>query len=46
MQAYINDKNRKRKLIPITIIKTNKRTFLVKLPDGNIIKRKKEEVIK
>lgn len=44
MQVYINDKNSKRKLVSVKLVKTNKRTVLVKLPDGNIIKRKKEEV--
>jgi len=45
MKTYVNGKNEKRKLVSVTVIKTNLRSFLVKLPDGNIIKRKREEVI-
>lgn len=45
MKVYVNDKKGKRKLIKAEIIKRNKRTVLVKLSDGNIIKRKIEEVV-
>ena len=44
MQAYINDKNGKRKLIKAELVKRNKKTVWVKLSDGNIIKRKNEEI--
>lgn len=44
MKVYINDKKGKRKLIKAELIKHNKRTVWVKLLDGNIIKRKIEEV--
>ena len=46
MKAYINDKDGKRKLVPVKVIKTNLRSLLVKLPDGKVIKRKREEVVK
>ncbi len=42
MKVYINDKNGKRKLIDAELIKDKKTTVLVKLPDGNVIVRKKK----
>ncbi len=45
MKVYINNKKGKKELIKVELVKRNKRTVLVKLPDGNIIKRKIEEVI-
>ena len=45
MKVYINDKTGKKKLVKVELVKRNIRTVLVKLPDGNIIKRKLEEVV-
>lgn len=42
MKVYINDKNGKRKLITVELIENRKLTVLVKLPDGNVIVRKKK----
>jgi hypothetical protein len=42
MRVFINDgKSGERKLVEAELIKDNKSTMLVKLPDGNIILRKK-----
>ena len=47
MKVYINDKDRSkpRKLIEAELVKEFPTYFLVKLPDGNIIKRKKNRDI-
>ena len=42
MKVYINDKSGKRKLVEVELIEDRKTTVLVKLPDGNVIVRKKK----
>ncbi len=41
MKVYVNDKNG-RKLVEAELIKENKATVIVRLPDGNIVSRKKK----
>lgn len=41
MKVYINDKGG-RKLVEAELIKETKTTVIVKLPDGNIVSRKKK----
>lgn len=41
MKVYINNKGG-RKLVEAELIKENKATVIVKLPDGNIVSRKKK----
>lgn len=45
MKILINDKNRQRKIIEADLIKERETTIVVKLPDGNIITRKKKRDI-
>jgi len=43
MRVYINGKEgNKRELVEVELIKETDTTLTVKLPDGNIIKRKKK----
>ena len=42
MKIYLNDKDGKRKIINAELIKERESTILVKLPDGNVIIRKKK----
>lgn len=41
MKVYVNDKNG-RKLVEVELIKENKATIIVRLPDGNVVSRKKK----
>ena len=41
MKVYVNGKNG-RKLVEAELIKETKTTVIVKLPDGNIVSRKKK----
>jgi hypothetical protein len=41
LKVYINNKGG-RKLVEAELIKENKATVIVKLPDGNIVSRKKK----
>jgi len=41
LKVYVNDKNG-RKLVEAELIKENKATVIVRLPDGNIVSRKKK----
>jgi hypothetical protein len=41
LKVYINNKGG-RKLVEAELIKENKATVIVKLPDGNIVSRKKQ----
>lgn len=41
MKVYVNDKNG-RKLVEAELIKENKATIIVRLPDGNVVSRKKK----
>ena len=45
MKIYLNNKEGKRKIVESEVIKENKETILVKLPDGNIISRKRSRDI-
>jgi len=45
MKIYLNDKEGKRKIVEAEVIKENKHTILVKLPNGNIISRKRSRDI-
>lgn len=45
MKIYLNDKENKRKIVEAEVIKENTHTILVKLPDGNIISRKRSRDI-
>ena len=42
MKVYVNDNKGGRKLVEAELIKENKATVIVKLPDGNIVSRKKK----
>ena len=42
MKVYVNDGDDNRRLINVELIEDKKTTILVKLPDGNIITRKKK----
>ena len=42
MRVYINGKGGERKLIDAELVRENQSTIIVKLPDGNIISRKKK----
>jgi hypothetical protein len=44
LKVYINSKNRNnpRQLVDVELIKENNTTVVVKLPDGNVIIRKKK----
>jgi hypothetical protein len=47
MKVLINDKDGKRKEVEAQLIKETTTTVIVKLPDGNIISRKKKrDVVK
>jgi hypothetical protein len=41
LKVYVNDKNG-RKLVEAELIKENKATIIVRLPDGNVVSRKKK----
>jgi hypothetical protein len=42
MKVYVNDVDKKRKLIDAELVTDRKTTILVKLVDGNLITRKKK----
>jgi hypothetical protein len=42
MKVYLNDKDGKRKVVEAELVKEREHTVRVKLPDGNIITRKKK----
>jgi len=42
IKVYLNDKDNKRKIVTAELLKDNKTSIIVRLPDGNIIKRKKK----
>jgi hypothetical protein len=43
VKVFINgEKNGERKLVEVDVVKENQSTIIVKLPDGNIISRKKK----
>lgn len=47
MKIYLNDKEGKRQVVEATLVADRPTTILVKLPDGNIIKRnKKRDLVK
>lgn len=47
MKIYLNDEEGKRKVVEATLVEDRLTTILVKLPDGNIIKRnKKRDLVK
>ena len=47
MKVFINDKDstKPRKVVEVEVIRETPRLFIVKLPDGNIISRKKSRDI-
>jgi hypothetical protein len=45
MQVYINKKNGGRQLVNCDLVEDRKNTILVRLNDGNVIKRKKKRDI-
>ena len=42
MKVYLNSKGGERKLVEAELVRENRSTIIVKLPDGNIISRKKK----
>ena len=43
VKVYVNgEKNGERKLVDVDVVKENQSTIIVRLPDGNIISRKKK----
>lgn len=40
MKVFINGRGGERKLVEVDLVKKNKTTIIVRLPDGNIISRK------
>lgn len=42
MKVYINSKDGKRKLVEVELITENAHTLIVRLPDGNIIRRNRK----
>jgi len=46
MKIYLNDKEGKRKIVDVELIERKKYGATVKLPDGNIIKRKNKDICK
>lgn len=42
MKVYINGKGGERQLVEAELLKSNSSTIIVRLPDGNIISRKKK----
>ena len=41
VKVYVNGQGGERKLVEVDLIKENKATIIVRLPDGNVISRKK-----
>ena len=42
MRVFINGDNGERRLVEVELIKDNKSTIMVRLPDGHVISRKKK----